>query len=219
MAGGFEYRPGQGVRPIGLFQRSRLLGPGGVSLQAGGANENPIGSANVFLDFVGFPAFRRRLSLQATYASDYAVRRQFGERQADERRTGGVGRAEIELTRGRGGRLAKLLIEGRRTSVELSGGANDRIDLTTIEVGGMFFVDLLERAYPYRLRWSPSSVSGRRVRASRAAACESPTISRCSGQSNSICRVALAGPARKPRSSSGCHLVARKAYGVSVRTM
>ena len=155
VAGGFEYRPGQGVRPIGLFQRSRLLGPGGVSLQAGGANENPIGSAIVFLDFVGFPAFPRRLSLQATYASDYAVRRQFGELRADERRTGGVGRAEVELTRGRGRRLAKLSIEGRRTSVELSDGTNDRIDLTTIEVGGMFFVDLLERAYPYRLKVEP----------------------------------------------------------------
>jgi hypothetical protein len=155
VAAGLEYRPGQGVRPIGLFQRSRLLGPGGVSLQVGGANENPIGSANVFLDFVGFPALRRRLSIQATYASDYAVRRQFGEQQADERRTGGVGRAEIELTRGRGGRLAKLSIEGRRTSVELSDGASDHLDLTTIEVGGMFFVDLLERAYPYRLKVEP----------------------------------------------------------------
>jgi len=66
-----------------------------------------------------------------------------------------VGRAEIELTRGRGGRLAKLSIEGRRTSVELSKGANDRIDVTTIEVGGMFLVDLLERAYPYRLKVEP----------------------------------------------------------------
>jgi hypothetical protein len=155
VAAGFEYRPGQGVRPTGLFQRSRLLGPGGLSFQAGGANDNPLGSANLFVDFVGFPAFRRRLSLQATYASDYAVRRQFGEQQADERRTSGVGRAELELSRGRGGRLAKLLIEGRRTSVELSHGANDRIDLTTIEVGGMFFVDLLERAYPYRVKVEP----------------------------------------------------------------
>jgi Omp85 superfamily domain len=155
VAAGFEYRPGQGVRPIGLFQRSRPLGPGGLSLQAGGNNDKPIGSANLFLDFVGFPTFRRRLSIQATYASDYALRRQFGDQQADERRTGGVGRAELELTRGRGGRLAKLLIEGRRTSVELSNGVNDRTDLTTIEVGGMFFVDLLERAYPYRVKLEP----------------------------------------------------------------
>jgi len=39
--------------------------------------------------------------------------------------------------------------------VELSHGVNDRIDLTTIEVGGMWFVDLLERAYPSRVKLEP----------------------------------------------------------------
>jgi hypothetical protein len=153
IGGGFDYHPGQSVRPVVVYRRSRLFGPGSLNLEAGGENDNPVGSGSVLLDFVGFGSLRRRLTLQAAYGTDYAVERQFDTVVADERRTSANGRAELELVRNRNGQLLTLVAEGRRAAVSLAGA--EAVDLTTFEGGAKYLVDRPGEAFSFRLAVSP----------------------------------------------------------------
>src|SRR5262249_44880020 len=66
IGGGFEYKPGQGVSALGLFQLSRIGWPfqnGTLSAQGGGPAGNQI-SGNYFADFVGFNTLRQRVAIR-----------------------------------------------------------------------------------------------------------------------------------------------------------
>ncbi|HXU10259.1 MAG TPA: hypothetical protein VN743_14775, partial [Blastocatellia bacterium] len=67
IGGGFEYRPGQGVKAFGLYQRSKFefLGNDKFSLKIGG-QEKALGAINYNSDFVQFRHLPFRLGFQLT---------------------------------------------------------------------------------------------------------------------------------------------------------
>lgn len=158
VGGGFEYRSGQGVRAIGIYQRDRLLFDNdGVSLKFGGQDE-PLGSANYFADYVGFGKLHRRLMLQFTGSSELTANRLFGGVETDERRTGGLARAELELFRDRGGNLLKFSFEAQHTTVELKQKEQTigKQNLSTLDFGAFYLLQPdYERTYPRWARLEP----------------------------------------------------------------
>lgn len=161
---GVTYKPGQNVRFFGLFQRERL---GFLSDQddlsiKGGAQENPLGALSYSADFVFFNVLKRRLSVQFSGTSDFVANRVFGGIKTDERRTGGFGRAELELFRDRGGSLLRVYGEGRKTTVDLV--QNNRTvlkqNLTTLELGSLYLFESREAYRPKQLRLEPRARIG-----------------------------------------------------------
>jgi len=171
IGGGFEYDPGQGVRPLVLFQRSQLFGTGGLSLQTGGANDNPLAFGNFILDFAGFGGLgHRRLTVQVTGLTDYTLNRQFFSNVRDERRTGGFVRLELELFRNLTGQQLKLNVEGRRATVELlSGGSSAKSNLTDVDFGAVYLLEQNTQAFPRRLRIETSLRRGLGIAAAEPA--------------------------------------------------
>src|SRR5215813_6663305 len=65
IGGGFQYKPGQGVSALSLFQLSRIGWPfenGTLSAQGGGPSGNQF-SGNYFADFIGFDTLHQRVAL------------------------------------------------------------------------------------------------------------------------------------------------------------
>jgi hypothetical protein len=160
LGGGFEYRPGQGVRLFGLGQRSRLQFPfqeGSVSATGGGGNGGGLGSFNYFADYVGFGWLHRRLSLQANYSSDIDPNRLMNDQEMDERRTTGMARVEFEPFRDKGGSLLRFYAEGRQALVTLKAkdAAESKQHLTTLDVGSLLTYESVYAEYPKRLRLEP----------------------------------------------------------------
>ncbi len=151
LGGGFEYKPGQGIRFFGLGQRSQL-GPGNLSAQVGG-NGGALYSVNYSADFAFFGSLHRRLSLQFTGSSDFEASRVFGGVKTDEQRKVGLARAELELFRDLGGQLLRFSVEGRRSTVELKQEDQTiaKQNLSVLEIGSYY---LLQKTL---------SVSGRRL--------------------------------------------------------
>src|SRR5262249_34954504 len=69
VGGGFEYRPGQGVRGFALYQRSQLFAPQDSFSAKVGGQGSVLGSMNYFVDYLFFRKLHRRLSLQLTGSS------------------------------------------------------------------------------------------------------------------------------------------------------
>lgn len=155
LAGGFEYKSGQGVRGLALYQGS-FKGTT-VSLQAGG-NEKFIVKGNLFWDYLFFGTLKHRVSLQLSGNSDYQARRIFASQETSERRTGGMARVEFEWFRDLNGQLLRLFLEGQRSNVELS--RNDKVignyHLTTLDIGGLYLLQAnYEANYPRWFRVEP----------------------------------------------------------------
>jgi Omp85 superfamily domain len=159
IGGGFEYRPGQGVRFFGLGQRSRLGFPfpnGNISATAG-ASGSGIGTLNYFADYVLFNRLHRRVSLQLSGGSDSDPNRALAGKEMDQRTTTGSARLEFEPFRDRGGSLLRFYLEGRQSLVTLSqtNSSSTRQHLTTLDVGGLFMFSSVEVEHPRRLRLEP----------------------------------------------------------------
>lgn len=161
IGGGFEYRPGQGVRFFGLAQQSRLGFPfrdGSLSLKLGGQQGDALGAINYFADYIFFDALHRRLSLQITTASELEADRALSGMLMDERRRGAMARLEFEPFRDRAGSLLRFHAEGRRATVALEprGGLPDlKQNLTTFELGALYLFETRETENPRRLRLEP----------------------------------------------------------------
>jgi hypothetical protein len=161
LGGGFDYRPGQGVRPFVIYQRQKL-GPGNLALQVGD-QQQALGSITYFADFaffgeriVGGRLFRR-LSLQFTGSSDFEAKRIFNAVDTDERRTGGKVRAELELFRDLHDQLLRIFVEGQHATVDLSrdGKSVAKANLNTIDVGAYYLLQADESHYPRLVRLEP----------------------------------------------------------------
>jgi hypothetical protein len=158
VGGGFEYRPGQGVSGYALFQRSRLVGDNdSASIKIGGQN-SVLSSINYFADYLFFDALHRRLSLRLTAASDLQSSRVFGPLTANERRTGGSARLELELFRDLGGNQLRFFVEGERKTVQLEsdGTIVSNQNLTTLDAGGYYYYQSEHGRYPLTARLQPT---------------------------------------------------------------
>jgi hypothetical protein len=157
IGGGFEYLPGQGVRPLFVYQRTQLIGPSSLSVQSGTVNDKPVAFGNFFVDFFKFPLLKRRLSFQTSGSTDVNLNRQFYMVKADERRTGGFARAEVEWFRNKRGNLLKTSVEGRRATVELQPkeSATQKFNLTTLDLSGTWLMDMYTGAHPVTMHVDP----------------------------------------------------------------
>jgi len=168
LGGGVSYRPEQGVRLLGRYQR-KDLGPGNLSLQIGDQSANALGSGNYFSDFAFFETLgHRRLLLQFTGSSDVNANRLLNGVETEERRSGGLMRGELELFRDWKGHLLRVYAEGRRATVELSGKSitTTKQNLTTLEVGGFYLFE--SRNFQRSLRLQPMLRLGLGLAASEA---------------------------------------------------
>jgi hypothetical protein len=167
LGGGFEYRPGQGIRFFGLGQRSHLAYPfrGGSLSATAGAAGGGIGSLNYFADYILFGRLHRRLSLQLNIGSDSDPERSIAGQTVNERRNSGSGRIEFEPFRDRRGSLLRFYAEGRRSTVALSEGdtVTVRQNLTTLDLGSLFLFQSVEVEYPRRIRLEPRVRFGLRL--------------------------------------------------------
>jgi hypothetical protein len=142
IGGGFEYRPGQGVKAFGLYQRSRFefLGNDKFSLKIGG-QEKALGAVNYNSDFVQFRHLPFRLGFQLTGSSDVTANRFFNGVTVDERRTGGLASLKFQFFRDKGGSLLQAFGEVRNATVTLTPekSAETKQNLNTIDVGALYF--------------------------------------------------------------------------------
>jgi hypothetical protein len=160
VGGGLRYRPGKGIRLFGLAQRERLglLSSQDVLSVEAGTNDEALGALSYYSDFVLFNAIgHRRLSLQLTGKSDFNARRTFAGVETDERRTGGLLRAELELFRDRAGGMLRFYAEGRRATVQLlqDDKTVSRQNLTTLDLGGIYLFEDRVAFKPKSLRLEP----------------------------------------------------------------
>ena len=155
---GISYKPGQKVRLFGIYQRTRLglLPQDDFGIKVG-AQEKGLGAVNYSADYVFFNKLHRKLSLQFSGTADYAANRVFSGIQTDERRVGGVARADLELLRNWRGSIFRVYVEGRRSTVELTQGEQLllRQNLSTLDVGGLFMFESREAYQPKQFRLEP----------------------------------------------------------------
>ncbi|PYP89963.1 MAG: hypothetical protein DMF61_01815 [Blastocatellia bacterium AA13] len=172
---GFDYRPGQGVSAFALYRRSRLLSAqDSFSIQVGG-HGGVLSTIDYATDFLFFNALHRRLSLRLTAASDVEASRILAGVKIDERRTGGSARVDFELFRDRGGSQLRFFAETERKTVELSKDTQsnqvpDKLNLTTLDLGALYFFQSGESRYPRTLRLEP------RLRFGLGAAADEPSF-------------------------------------------
>jgi hypothetical protein len=143
LGGGFEYRPGQGVKAFGLYQRSKfelLSNNDKFSIKVGG-QEKALGSINYNSDFIQFRRLPFRLGAQLTGSSDFTANRFFNGVSVDERRTGGLASLKFQFFRDKRGSLLQIYVEGRNATVTLKPEKSDAIksNLNTIDVGALYF--------------------------------------------------------------------------------
>jgi hypothetical protein len=157
---GLRYRPGQSVRIFGLAQRERLgllSSQDALSVQVG-AQDEALGALNYSSDFALFDALgHRRLSLQLTGKSDFEARRVFAGVETDERRTGGLLRAELEVFRDLADSTLRFYAEGQRATVQLlqADQTVSKQNLTTLDLGGLYLFEDRTAYRPKRVRLEP----------------------------------------------------------------
>jgi hypothetical protein len=151
LAGGINYRPGQGIGFIGEYDRYQL-GPGQLGVHVGG-QKKPLGAISYSADSVFFKKLHRDLSVSFTGSSDFEAQRIFSGIKTDERRTGGRAHAQLELSSGG----SVLYAEGSRVTVALAqdSASVQKQNLTTVTVGGVFKFDRPRAARPFELRFEP----------------------------------------------------------------
>lgn len=155
--GGFEYNPGQGVKPLGGYERQRLFGPGSLKLEAGSNNDHALGKGNLNLDYLGFSKLHHRIAFSANGSSDFTLNRLLGLTAANERRTGGTARLEGELLRNFHGAQALVFTEARHFTVALNNsvGSLGKSNLNLIDFGSSISWEQSGVAYPWSIRIDP----------------------------------------------------------------
>lgn len=152
---GFEYRTGQNARYFGVYQYA-LPNQQSVSIKFGSQGGH-LEAVNYSADYALFGALHRKLSVQLTGSSDFQANRLFAGRETDERRRGGMARAELELFRDLKGAMLRLSLEGSRNTVTLTRGESEvkKQNLTALDIGALFFFERTESYLPKRLRVEP----------------------------------------------------------------
>jgi surface antigen Omp85-like protein len=154
---GVSYKPGQKIRFFGIFQRERLLSATDDLSFKGGANEDILGALSYSADFVAFNRLHRRLSLQFSGNSPFIANRLLNGIETDERRTGGLARAELEIFRDRAQSLLRVYAEARHATVHLI--QDDHIvfkqNLSTLDIGSLFLFEKTAVLRPKRFRFEP----------------------------------------------------------------
>ncbi|MEO8369445.1 MAG: hypothetical protein ABI806_09605, partial [Candidatus Solibacter sp.] len=113
---GVSYRPEQGVRSFGGYQRRNLFGPGMLDVSAGVQGEATAkGSYTRDLGLV----FGKLLTVTGEGTSDFQNQRILDGVLTDERRTGGGARAALELVRNADGHHLSAEAAVRRETVRL----------------------------------------------------------------------------------------------------
>jgi hypothetical protein len=161
IGGGVEYRPGQGVRGLGSFQRKNTFGSDLTQVNAGGMGEG-FGSAQYTRDYLFFDALGRRLTVNAKGGTDFVRQRVLNGVMTDERRTGGSAAADLELFRDGPDNQLNLLFEGRKESVSLTPSANPDVTakpnqtLTVLDVGAAYQWRRVLALHPLTIRLEPT---------------------------------------------------------------
>ncbi|HZS47537.1 MAG TPA: ShlB/FhaC/HecB family hemolysin secretion/activation protein [Blastocatellia bacterium] len=153
---GFDYKPGQGIRFIGGYQRT--TNEGTISVQIGD-QKNALGSLSYSKDFalfgssIGDSRFFRRLNVQFTGSTDFNADRFLAGQDTNERRTGGYAKAELEVFRDRNGKLLQFTAEGRQTTVTLTpaGQTGTNQNITTLDLSGFFLYQKNNNPYLRRI--------------------------------------------------------------------
>ena len=130
---GFEYKPEQGVRLLGSFQRKNSFGFDLTRVEAGGGTSG-FGSAEYSKDFVLFNKLARRLKIDTGAGTEFESKRVVVGQLVDERRTGAGARGELELYRDGPDRQLNVFLEARRERVVLTAAATDATDATGDEL-------------------------------------------------------------------------------------
>lgn len=164
--GGVEYRPGQGLRPVGsvdLPYWSTSLGLINLSATGGVDGTHPLGTAAFHIDYLGFRALHhRRSSFDFTGGTDTTAKRLLGGQATDERRTGGTARLEYDPLREAGTVSVTTFLEGESHRVALSRSGVDvgALRLNAINGGGAITVSRATRQYATLLTIEPSVHGG-----------------------------------------------------------
>ncbi|MBO9545763.1 ShlB/FhaC/HecB family hemolysin secretion/activation protein [Caulobacter sp.] len=95
---GVDAQPHKPTAAFIEYHQAKLLGDDTIDLRVGSRGKAIISGAYE-KDFVGFPGFRKRLSLSVQGASDYTPDVPNGTARADERRTGASVGAQLEMFR------------------------------------------------------------------------------------------------------------------------
>jgi hypothetical protein len=136
IGGEIVYRPGQGIRFNGLYERKRIL-QGDLSIRVGNFGGYTIAGDGAW-DYLFFDKLNHRLAFQVHGATDSTANRLFNRVRTDERRTGGMMRAEYELMTNP--TLLTLSFGGKHETVELTQG--DKIvakqNVTSFQTGAVF---------------------------------------------------------------------------------
>jgi hypothetical protein len=141
LGGGFEYRPGQGIRALGSYQRSDTLGVDVFGIELGGAGGG-FSTAHYSRDYLFFDTLGRRLSLDLVGGSDFEQQRILDNVPTDERRTGGALRFDLEGFRDLAGQHLSFFLEARHETVRLTAAEPEKTprvetvtQLNTIDAG------------------------------------------------------------------------------------
>jgi hypothetical protein len=163
---GFQYRPGQGVRPLLQFERSRLdMGSATASLsgQVGGnattvGNGGALASGTAAVDNLFFGSLHHRLSAEFNGGTDLTQQRILSSELTNERRTGAYAHLEYEILAGNENSQLTISGDARRESIGLTPAQQTEVrsNLNTLEAGATFALQGLTNPHPYRLHIEPS---------------------------------------------------------------
>jgi hemolysin activation/secretion protein len=141
-----------------LYQRSQLFSDQDSFSAKVGGNSGALASFNYFADYVLFGKLHRRLSIRLNGGSDIEASRQIAGFTVDERQTGGSARVELELFRDLHGVQLYFYAEGARKTIELIDDADQAVsktNLTTLDVGALYFHQTSESRHPRTVRMEP----------------------------------------------------------------
>jgi len=137
LAGGFQYKPGQGVSALGQAQIAQLSVPlrnSTLSAQGGGPSGD-LWSGSYFTDFLVFEALHERASARLNASSVTDRERFLAGEKVDEHRTGGLGELEWQPFRDLGGALLLLHLDANHSVVSL--GAAHPQQLNSLQLGAV----------------------------------------------------------------------------------
>jgi hypothetical protein len=168
VGGGFEYRPGQGVRALATYQRINTLGLDLFAVELGGAGGGGFASARYSRDYLFFGQLGRRLGGSFSGGTEFERQRILGGVLTNERRTGASLRIDLELFRDRNNRQLSLFFQGRRETVRLTAvqSASAPESATSQNIADVGLVHQWRRSLsrrPFRLRIEPALRFGIRV--------------------------------------------------------
>jgi hypothetical protein len=167
VGGGFEYRPGQGVRALASYQRMNTLGLDLFAVELGGAGSGGFASARYSRDYLFFGLLGRRLGGSFSGGTEFERNRVLAGILTNERRTGAAVRADLELFRDLNDRQLSVNFQGRRETVRLthsgSAAAETATSQNTVDVGLMHQWRRTLSRRPLRLRIEPTLRFGIRL--------------------------------------------------------